>query len=71
MYNLQADDIITMENTMEGMEAMITLVEGASKIAKVKQNTKKNRNKCGVVIISPRAEELKTNGIRFRVTQRH
>ena len=54
-YNLQADDIITMENTTEGMEAMITLVEGASKIAKVKQNTKK----CGVVVISPRAEEIK------------
>ena len=54
-YNLQADDIITMESTTEGMEAMITLVEGASKIAKVKQNTKK----CGIVIISPRAEELK------------
>ena len=54
-YNLQADDIITMESTTEGMEAMISLVEGASKIAKVKQNTKK----CGVVVISPRAEELK------------
>ena len=54
-YNLQADDIITMEGTTEGMEEMISLVEGASKIAKVKQNTKK----CGVVIISPRAEELK------------
>ena len=54
-YNLQADDIITMESTAEGMESMIALVEGASKIAKVRQNTKK----CGVVIVSPRAERIK------------
>ena len=54
-YNLQADDIITMESTVEGMEAMIRLVEESSKIARIRQNV----DKCGVLFISPRKEELK------------
>ena len=54
-YNLQADDIITMESTVEGMESMIRLVEESSKIARIRQNV----DKCGVLFISPRKEELK------------